>query len=676
MQFYRIEGLILDENLITKINNRRENRNVARLINVKSDNFNQKVKADIFCFVTELMEDTAVIGMISNERSLCNRWIDAYLGSINLKLDDIFIEEITLKRADNMLCSADGNSFINDDWDILDRYELSKLREGLGRSVDYEEKVLDIAPKSKIYREAERYLTKRTLIPELDRIYAGKKNRSASGHPVHYFLQSDEEASLKNMSRLLLQALYSNERLCGRRCCYIEIRHNERFSSQIYECLYKSNTGGAVVIKFMAGDDLEDDHASTDREAIERMCDIAKKYRSSVLTIFCLARECTAIKEIFYENLDNMTFVEIKEDFVGREESLEYLKMLASEHKIRSDKKLFEDIEENEEYLASDLTVKFDNWYNEKLKTSVYPQYRSIACARKEVIKKNPSGPAYEKLEKLTGLGNAKKVMKQALDYYKAQKVFAGKGMKSENVSMHMVFTGNPGTAKTTTARIFAKIMKENGLLSKGNLIEVGRGDLIGKYVGWTAQIIQKKFKEAMGNILFIDEAYSLVDDRSGSFGDEAINTIVQEMENHRNDVVVIFAGYPDKMEEFLNRNPGLRSRIAFHVPFEDYSVDELCSIADMIAEEKGMVISSDAYLSLREIFERVKQKEDYGNGRFVRNLIEQARMAKSSRLLDMDYDKVKRSDVVTLTAEDIEASQCEEAAVDKRAEFKMGFSA
>ena len=119
--------------------------------------------------------------------------------------------------------------------------------------------------------------------------------------------------------------------------------------------------------------------------------------------------------------------------------------------------------------------------------------------------------------------------------------------------------------------------MKENRLLSKGNLIEVGRGDLIGKYVGWTAPMIQKKFKQAEGGVLFIDEAYSLVDDRDGSYGDEAINTIVQEMENHRDNVVVIFAGYPDKMESFLQKNPGLRSRIAFHVPFDDYSTEELC---------------------------------------------------------------------------------------------------
>ena len=130
---------------------------------------------------------------------------------------------------------------------------------------------------------------------------------------------------------------------------------------------------------------------------------------------------------------------------------------------------------------------------------------------------------------------------------------------------MHMVFTGNPGTAKTTVARLFARILKENGVLSKGDLIECGRSDLVGKYVGWTAVQVKNMFKKAKGSVLFIDEAYSLCDDRSGSYGDEAINTIVQEMENNRDDMVVIFAGYPKEMNDFLDRNPGLRSRIAFH---------------------------------------------------------------------------------------------------------------
>ena len=135
-----------------------------------------------------------------------------------------------------------------------------------------------------------------------------------------------------------------------------------------------------------------------------------------------------------------------------------------------------------------------------------------------------------------------------------------------------------PDRQKTTVARLIAEILAENQVLYRGKLHEVGRSDLVGKYVGWTAKLVKEAFEKAKGSVLFIDEAYSLVD-KQGSFGDEAINAIVQEMENSRGSTVVIFAGYPDKMEHFLDRNPGLRSRIAFHVPFEDYTPEELVEI-------------------------------------------------------------------------------------------------
>jgi AAA+ superfamily predicted ATPase len=217
-----------------------------------------------------------------------------------------------------------------------------------------------------------------------------------------------------------------------------------------------------------------------------------------------------------------------------------------------------------------------------------------------------------------------------------------------------MVFAGNPGTAKTTTARLFAAIMREEGILSSGHLLEVGRSDLVGRYVGWTAKIVKAKFRQAEGGVLFIDEAYSLVDDRSGSYGDEAINTIVQEMENHRENVVVIFAGYPDKMKEFLDKNPGLRSRIAFHVAFADYNDDELCEIATYQADKKGLKLSEDAYEKLRQVFARERQTADFGNGRVVRNILEKARMAQAVRLLEMDYDSVQPEDITTIRGEDI----------------------
>ena len=270
------------------------------------------------------------------------------------------------------------------------------------------------------------------------------------------------------------------------------------------------------------------------------------------------------------------------------------------------------------------------------------------------MIKSAPKGTAYSKLNELIGLDNAKEVIQGALDYYKAQKLFRDKGMQTDHPAMHMVFTGSPGTAKTTVARLFAQILRENEILSKGHLVEVGRADLVAKYVGWTATTIKKRFEEAEGGVLFIDEAYSLVDDRDGSFGDEAINTIVQEMENRKDSVVVIFAGYTNEMEKFLNKNPGLRSRIAFHVAFDDYTADELCNIASLIAKEKGLSIDSGAREKLARVFENARCESDFGNGRYARNVIEKARMAQASRLLKMDYDKVTSTDITTITADDI----------------------
>jgi SpoVK/Ycf46/Vps4 family AAA+-type ATPase len=200
--------------------------------------------------------------------------------------------------------------------------------------------------------------------------------------------------------------------------------------------------------------------------------------------------------------------------------------------------------------------------------------------------------------------------------------------------------------------------MKDNGLLSEGNILEVGRADLVGKFVGHTAPNVQKAFCKARGSVLFIDEAYALVDDRDGLFGDEAINAIVQEMENNREDIVVIFAGYPDKMKGFLQKNPGLRSRIAFHVPFADYTADELVDITKLLAKRQNISLASDVPDKLTPIFDNVRCSEDFGNGRYARNLLEKARLKQASRLLAMDIDAMTDDDIMTLYAEDFEVHE------------------
>jgi len=241
---------------------------------------------------------------------------------------------------------------------------------------------------------------------------------------------------------------------------------------------------------------------------------------------------------------------------------------------------------------------------------------------------------AMEELHELIGLENIKERVDQIVSFAKLQKMAKDQGRKIEGINLNLSFLGNPGTAKTTVARLFARIMKENGILSKGDLIEVGRADLVAKYTGQTAIKVKGVFEKAKGNILFIDEAYSLVDGWENEYGDEAIATIVQEMENNREDMIVIFAGYPDKMEKFLSRNPGLRSRVPFMVEFKDYSADELTEIAKAEASRRGYTVGSEAEKRIHDICAIAMRVEEFGNGRFSRNLVESAIMRSASRTM------------------------------------------
>ena len=228
-----------------------------------------------------------------------------------------------------------------------------------------------------------------------------------------------------------------------------------------------------------------------------------------------------------------------------------------------------------------------------------------------------------DELQALVGIRDAKDQVKKILAFAKMRKAMEEKGERLEPITLNMEFVGNPGTAKTTVARIVAGLLKEIGIITTGKFIEAGRADLVAQYVGQTAPMIQNVFQRAKGGVLFIDEAYSLLEERRGEFGDEAINMIVQEMENNRKDTIVIFAGYPDEMDEFFLRNPGLRSRVPFRVNFEDYNVEEMLDICKLEAFKKGFLTDDMADKKIMEICEKSVKNKNNGNGRFCRNLIE-----------------------------------------------------
>lgn len=384
MQFYKFEGISTAERRPGENDSRRIMCEKARRISTKTNTFNLLRLSEAYLFVNDASGDIVTIGIIVKKCSNLNNLISEYLRAIGTELMETCLEEVTFSTLRNMLGYACRNDYIRDDDEVLEQFDLDKLERGYGRGVAYEEKILNDCNKKTVYEEAGRFLAKDTLIPELNRIYAGRGKQNVIGHPVHYMIETDDHETRKGICRVLLQALYAKKRL-----------HSKRF-----------------------------------------------------------------------------------------------------------------------------------------------------------------------------------------------------------------------------------------------------------------------------------DEAYSLVDDRNGSFGDEAISTIVQEMENHRDNVVVIFAGYPDKMECFLQKNPGLRSRIAYHVPFSDYDTESLCEIAKLIAKKKGLVITEEAYEKLSAMFDAARTENDFGNGRYVRNAIEKARMAQATRLLTMDLDSIESKDISTITADDIEFQEASTKSKTKQIGF------
>ncbi|OJD68918.1 hypothetical protein BAU26_27195 [Bacillus sp. N35-10-4] len=236
-------------------------------------------------------------------------------------------------------------------------------------------------------------------------------------------------------------------------------------------------------------------------------------------------------------------------------------------------------------------------------------------------------------LDELIGLQSVKQKVKEIYNLVIFNQMRKEQGMKTDNLSLHMVFTGNPGTGKTTVARLVAKIFKALGVLSKGHLVETDRSELVGEFIGHTAPKTMKKIKEALGGVLFVDEAYSLT--RSGStndFGMEAIDTLVKAMEDNRENLIVILAGYPNEMNEFIECNPGLRSRFNIYVDFPDYTVDELLLIQDLMFDKKEYKITSDAKERVRYILNKKIElnPKSHGNGRLMRNLVEEIILQKA----------------------------------------------
>jgi stage V sporulation protein K len=258
-------------------------------------------------------------------------------------------------------------------------------------------------------------------------------------------------------------------------------------------------------------------------------------------------------------------------------------------------------------------------------------------------------------INKLIGLDSVKKLIKELYAFIEVQKLRQKEKLAHEPMVLHMIFKGNPGTGKTTVARLLGQLFKEMGVLSKGHIIEVERADLVGEYIGHTAKRTRDQIKKALGGILFIDEAYSLARGGDKDFGKECIDCMVKSMEDNKDNLILILAGYQHEMEVFIESNPGLRSRFPIHINFPDYSLQQLMDIAELMLTEREYKLTIDAEQQMKSLLKnRAMQHRNSGNARMVRNLIERSMRLQAVRLLNDQQQKLSREELMTITLEDI----------------------
>lgn len=563
---------------------------------------------------------------------------------ITEKLPDIIVtkqEEITIAEFERELVKAYRIDWIERSVDSVFRELGIKIEPesyGLfdGPSYKIEEKVYsaDGVNKKNSLRKMSEILASDSFYEEINRIFSGKNEKRFLGHPVHYLITAGDRAAAEDMISILIPALLKNKRLLSGRVCDVRDIKSKAYRDECFFNIFSACRGGTVVIN-LAGERDSGMYATGYHELAEILGKRLGEFGNETLFVFVdVSGKRTISNDTIAAILTNADMVQINEGHGDLRRATQYLKRLAEKTEYKNYQ--IEDLtrylpSDKELYSVSDIFMAYNKWYGSGLKTHVYRAYKEKDILKIDLKKKTDK--PYVELQKMIGLQDVKNVTDEIIAVAKMQKMRKEMGLVDTKASMHMLFSGNPGTAKTTVARLLAQILKEEEVLSNGHIVECGRQDLVGKYVGWTAQIVEEKFRAARGGILFIDEAYALVED-GRTYGAEAINTIVQQMENYREETIVIFAGYPEKMKDFLEQNEGLASRIAFHLDFPDYSAEELACIMDLMLEKQGYRIDENTRKKCVSIYAEACESKNYGNGRFVRNLVEHAIMHQADRLL------------------------------------------
>lgn len=383
--------------------------------------------------------------------------------------------------------------------------------------------------------------------------------------------------------------------------------------------------------------------------------------------VFLLVGEEGGIEKLLKDkNLSRKINCKINIPELSNDDSLCLLKKYAKAEKLTIDNSVLPDLSDCINYLKEKKL--FENSYTAKsilekavFKNGAVSNILSIndfefQKDEVEVIEEIHVDPLDE-LDKMIGLNIVKEKVKEIAAYAKAQLLRKELGLKTGPICLHTCFTGNPGTGKTTVARLLGKVFKEIGVLATDKFTEVSRQDLVGAYVGHTALKTESKVNEALGGVLFIDEAYSMKSESRIDFGYEAVATLIKMMEDLRDNIVVIFAGYTDEMEEFINMNPGLRDRVQFKLNFDDYNSDELVEIWLKFFKDEQYIVDNEAYAEMVKITNKLSysRSSNFSNGRIIRKCFERVKMYQSVRIIKEvastadDIMKIKAEDIKTL---------------------------
>lgn len=500
-------------------------------------------------------------------------------------------------------------------------------------------------------KESDTKIINEDFSQEISRIRENKNEKTFIGHPTNYIFTSFYDFDIPFYVKNLLYELSQYERVLSN---YVYQPTHGDITSLLSGLLRGHNILlDATLIKSV---NVEDNTLYS--YAINRIHPMWI-YKSKCLFFIKCSSEAIMMSTLSTLSAYNLTnFTIISNTSLDYNETIKLAKnILQEQYQIEDDNIIEKIIEQSgydkrEKYHISDIQYRTKVITQDYKMITIFDNYQKSHEKTRNTLIHDKN--ADDKFKYFIGLEEPKRLLKNIIQVEKFGEWMKSHHHRISDLSNHMVFTGNPGTGKTTMAKIFAEALYECNILSKNEIVHVGRSDLVGKYVGWTASKVKEKFNEAKGGVLFIDEAYSLIDAHKNSFGDEAINTIVDEMEKNRHDVIVIFAGYTQPMKDFVDINPGLKSRISFWIDFPDYSIDELCEILKVIIENKfHMRITNAAAKYCREIFQKHINDTDFGNARFARNLAHQLLISHSVRV--KDHFSIDDRDMVTITKKDAE---------------------